>query len=376
MVRAHVSSEESPILEAWYRTYLPKTRFDISASGVQAYRFGALRTILGLGYGELDSVLLEDSLTLGGHAVRRAIADRYAGGDSARVLVTHGSSEAIALMMQVLFVPGDRVVIADPIYHSLRTFPERQGCAITRVPVERFVESGESARGFDEQIRPGTKAVIVNFPHNPTGATLNAASIRKLISRTEEIGAKLLWDAAMEELPMDPADQCDTVRFASDAIRFGTLSKAFGLPGLRVGWCIAPPALLERTLPLRDRTTLFLSPLVELIAARAIEQADKLIEPRLMQARNHLNCVDDFILRHEGRLAWQRPRGGVCGMVEICGVRDTRAFCEHLLQETGVLLVPGSAFECPSQVRIGYGGDTSELHEGLELLSGFLRRST
>jgi capreomycidine synthase len=361
--------EESPVLEAWYREKLPQARFDISSSGVQPYRFGELRKLAAIGQEELDSVLLEDSLTLGGHSVRRAIADRYAAGEVARVMVTHGGSEAIALMMQALLAPGDRVVVADPIYHSLRTFPELQRCVVIPVPVQVFAE----AQSITHYIQPGTKAVIVNFPHNPTGMSLNREARERLISRTEEVGSLLMWDAAMAELPMNASAPAQAMGLPSRTISFGSLSKAFGLPGLRVGWSVASASLLERTLPLRDRTTLFLSPLVELIAARAIEHADALIGPRLAQARANLSYVDHFILQRGGALEWQRPEGGVCGLVKIGGSRDTRLFCERLLDATGVLLVPGIAFGRPSHVRLGYGGDPVELREGLQLLSGFLR---
>src|SRR5205823_1699140 len=102
---------------------------------------------------------------------------------------------------------------------------------------------------------------------------------------------------------------------------------------------------LERTLAMRDRTTLFLSPLVELIATRVVEHADDLIGPRLAEARRNLAYVDEWARHHEDRVHWERPGGGVCGLLEIREVADTEPFCRRLLDVTGVLLVPGEAFE-------------------------------
>jgi aspartate/methionine/tyrosine aminotransferase len=127
-------------------------------------------------------------------------------------------------------------------------------------------------------------------------------------------------------------------------------------------------------LPIRDRTTLFLSPLVESIATRAIQHADTIIGPRLGQARRNLDAVDAWVARHDDLLTWRRPDGGVCGLLDLRGASDTYALCRDLVEQTGVLLVPGRAFDCPSSVRIGYGGDGADLNEGLRLLSEFLRR--
>jgi DNA-binding transcriptional MocR family regulator len=100
-----------PLLEAWYRKYLTVSRFDISSSGVQPYSLGEVLERLGLTQAELSGVMLQDSVSLGAPPLRQAIADRYAGGASERVMATHGSSEAIALILSVLLAPGDRVVV-------------------------------------------------------------------------------------------------------------------------------------------------------------------------------------------------------------------------------------------------------------------------
>lgn len=357
-------AEPPPFLEAWYREELPRAELDISSSGVYAYSFAEVRRRVGLAAEELDEVVLEDSVSFGAPELREAVAERYAPGRADHVMATHGSSEAIALALAALLEPGDRVVVADPLYHALRSHAELRGCRVVRVAA-----AGEA---LEAAIVPGTRAVVVNFPHNPTGAVLTAEGACRLAERCRSAGAVLVWDGAMEELPMSGEARPLEPPAGEGVVRFGTLSKAFGLPGLRVGWCIAPPALLERTLAVRDRTTLFLSPLVERIAARAVRHAGSLIAPRLAEARGNLEYLDGWVREHAGRVAWQRPEGGVCGLLAIHGVADTEPLCRALLRDTGVLLVPGRAFEYPGHVRIGYGGPAGELREGLRRLSGFL----
>lgn len=365
---------QPPALEAWYRQQLGGARFDISSSGVRCYTFGELRTLLNLTSRDLDAIALDDSVSYGAPELRQAIADRYAGGDASRVIATHGSSEAIALVLSALLAPGDRVVVVDPIYHAFRTYAELQRCEVVRLPVAALADDDRRSQTIRAAVTPTAKAVIVNFPHNPTGRTLSLDAFQFLVARVTEVGAILVWDAAMAELPMSAGSIPPRTPVPDEVVGIGTLSKAFGLPGLRVGWCIATPALLERMLPMRDRTTLFLSPLVELIATRAIQHADKLIAPRLEQARRNLDVVDGWVAQHRDVVTWRRPDGGVCGLLDVRGVSDTYALCRELAEQTGVLLVPGCAFDSPTAVRIGYGGDAADLKAGLRLLARFLRR--
>ena len=152
----------------------------------------------------------------------------------------------------------------------------------------------------------------------------------------------------------------------------GTLSKAYGLPGLRVGWCIAAPELLDRLVRIRDYTTLHLSPLVELIAERAMEHADRLVAPRRRQARENLDILSDWVARQGDRVEWVPPAGGVTAFVRLPGC-DVDALCHRLAAEERVLLVPGSCFGQPEFARLGFGGPTPHLVEGLARLERLLR---
>ena len=362
--------EEAPYLEAWYRRHLLLASVDISSSGVEPYTFGEVRRLAGIAHEAFDALLLEDSLTLGAPPLREALASRYAGGDVGRVLVTHGSSEAIFLVMGSLLGPRDNVAVLAPVYHSLRRYVELSGAAISELPLRSVREAQDDwARLIPER----TTCVVVNFPHNPTGYAPTPEGMLALKRRCSEIGAWLILDAAFEELPMAQRSVRLEYEPGERVVRFGTLSKAFGLPGLRVGWCIAPPQVLQLTLAVRDRTTLFLSPLVEAVATRVVLAADNFIEPRVQRARYNLGIVERWIGTECKHASWNRPAGGVCGLVRLLGYPDTQAFCLKLLQRRGVILVPGRAFDEPGCVRLGFGGDTASLVAGLEAVSQVLR---
>jgi aspartate/methionine/tyrosine aminotransferase len=149
------------------------------------------------------------------------------------------------------------------------------------------------------------------------------------------------------------------------------MSKVYGLPGLRVGWCLAAPRLLEKMVRVRDYVTLHLSPLVEFIAEKAVRHADRLIALRLGQARRNLELVADWAASESGRVSWVRPAGGVTVFPRL-SMPDTEPLCRRLAEERKVLLVPGSCFGHPEHVRLGFGGASAQLERGLAQLSSLL----
>ncbi|MFG3016302.1 capreomycidine synthase [Streptomyces cinerochromogenes] len=381
MTLARIRQEDPPVLEEWYRRHLTACRYDISSSGVHPYTFAETRELCGLRVEDLDEVVMDDSVSEGGAGIRRAIADRYCAGDADRVLVTHGSSEAIALTLDALLRPGDRVVVQESIYHSLGYFPRRTGCQVVTLPADRVRDGEIDPDALTGLVTPDTAAVIVNFPHNPSGRTLSPRGLDTLLARVEAVGAVLVWDGATAEIAHRWQPLPDPATRYERTVTYGTFSKTFGLPGLRVGWAITSPELLRATFPLRDRTTLFLSPLVELVAEHAMRHADRLIDRRAAEARRNLGHLTGWAARHRELVDWTPPEGGVCcllGIRELATARDgtdgtaVEEFCRDLLAEHKTLLVPGSAFDAPQAVRLGFGGPEADFRAGLEHLSRFL----
>lgn len=360
------------LLEEWMRKHYFSAEIDIGSSGVENFSLAELRSLLGFTHADLDGIVLRDSQTYGGTELRRAIAERWLDGREERVLVTHGSSEANYLVMNTLLSPGDEVVVQDPSYPQLYAIAEAIGCRLKHWPL-RF-ENGfrpdlDEARKL---IGPRTRMVVVNFPHNPTGASLTAAEQAELVQIVEKAGAYLVWDAAFSELTYDGPPLPDPVGLYDRALSLGTLSKAYGLPGLRVGWCMASEELLERLIRMRDYMTLHLSPLVEFIAERAIRGADRLIALRMAQARENRSLVGEWVANHREVVEWVPPRGGVCGFLRFTHLSDTSDLCDRLSREHGVLLVPGSCFLHPQHVRLGFGDSIESLRLGLSRLSQLL----
>lgn len=356
-------------LEYWMRDYYFSTEIDIGSSGVENFSFGELRQLFNITPDDLDRIVLRDSRTLGDPDLRTAIGNRWCNGNAERVMATNGSSEAIYLIMNSLLEAGDEVVVLDPAYQQLFSLAETIGCKLKHWPLHfenSFRPDLSEARRL---ISPQTRMIVVNFPHNPTGASLTPAEQDELIELAAGAGAYLVWDAAFAELTYDSPVLPDTGERYDRSITLGTLSKAYGLPGLRVGWCLAAPEVLDHLVRLRDYTTLALSPLVEHVATRAIENGDLLVQPRLVQARHNLDLLLAWANRHSEFVSVARPQGGVCVFMRLHGVADSEGFCRQLADEYKVLLVPGTSFRQPNHVRLGFGCSTAELTEGLSRLS-------
>ena len=360
-------------LEQWLRDYYFEAKVDISSSGVEPYGFHEIRELLKIDAADLDEITFRDSRSCGDPRLREAISRRWGNGDPNRVMATNGSSEALFLVLSTLLSPGDEVVAIDPAYHSLVSIASGIGCRIISWRLGADNGFQPDLDTLAQLLTSRTRMLIVNFPHNPTGVSLTPGAQEQLIAMAEEVGCYLIWDAAFADLTYDSAPLPDPSLRYERAITFGTLSKAFGLPGLRVGWCIAPADVLEACVQWRDYTTLALSPLVELLAIRAVEKADELLRPRLAIARHNLEFLENWIAEQADRVEWVRPHGGVVAFPRFPYVEDVVAFCHQLMQEYRVLLVPGTCFGLSGHVRLGFGCPTAELEQGLTAVSALLK---
>lgn len=363
------------LLEEWMRSYYFDTDIDVGSSGVDDFSMVDLRRLLGITEADFDRIVFHDSQTLGGDGLRRALADRWLLGDTSRVMATHGSSEANFLIDHALLRPGDEVVVLDPCYPQLFAIAEALGCVLRQWhlrPENGFVPDVEEVKRL---ITPRTRMVVVNFPHNPTGATVTREEQDELIAACAAVGAYLVWDNAFAELTYDSPPLPEPVLRYERAISTGTFSKAYGLPGLRVGWCFAAPEVLEKLVRVRDYVTLHLSPLVEMIAERGIERADLLLAERMGAARRNRALLAGWIEEHAEFVEWAPPAGGVCAFPRLTAVSDVEAFCHRLAREQRTLLVPGSCFGHPRHVRLGFGRTTEVLQDGLARISFLLHQT-
>ena len=360
------------LLEDWFREFYFRAPIRLCSSGVREYSLAEALDLIGLDAAELGRILIDDAPSAGSLIGRSAVATRYAGGNSDRVLLTHGSSEAIFLLLSTVLGPDCEAIVVDPAYQPLLVPPASTGAVVRRWklrPEDGYVPDIATLRSL---VTSRTRLIVANFPNNPTGATVDRASMSQIVEIAAEANSWLLWDMAFDDLfwtseALGPPPAHERV------LLVGTLSKAYGLPGLRFGWCIAPPDVLRDCIRVRDYVTLNLSPITERIGAAAVRSLEALVGGRREEARRNLGRLRWWSAEHLGTGDWIAPRGGVTAFPRL-PMANTREFCRYLTQERGVLLVPGDVFGNADRVRIGFGVAPETFDLGLAALEEGLQR--
>jgi capreomycidine synthase len=361
------------LLEDWLRDRYFDATYDLGCSGVASWSMGALRSVTGIDLEDIDTLVFDDGPSNGSASLRQSIADRYYGGEADRVMVTHGSSEAIFTVVASLLEPGDEVVVFTPGYHALLDVAEAVGGKVLTCALDLGESAAVDFTRLEGLLARGPKMIIANFPNNPTGVTLTDAELRLLVGLAQSSGAYLLWDGAFAELTFAAAPLTDPLRFYERCVSVGTLSKAFGLPGLRVGWCAAHPAVLDQFLPWRDRTTIAVSPLNALIAGHVLRNADTVLGARRAELEANRMLVAQWLREQCALVAGAVGAGGVTIFPGLVGRGSAVPLAAALLDRHGVLVVPGDCFGHEDRFRLGFGCSTPTLSHGLGALTDVLR---
>jgi aspartate/methionine/tyrosine aminotransferase len=295
---------------------------------------------------------------------------------AADVLVTTGAAGALFIVSTSLLGPEDHLVVIRPNYATNLETPRAIGCAMSVIDLTFETGFRLDLDKVAAAITPRTKLISVTCPHNPTGAMLSLAELQALVALTERRGCRLLVDETYRDLtfdgPLPPA-----ASLSDRAISVASLSKAYGVPGIRTGWVITrDPALQELFLAAHEQIGICGSVIDEWVAEQVLERRAELLAPTLAEMRRRLGVVGDWIAGEDG-LEWVRPSGGV-----VCFPRMTRepiggasAFYRRLLEVHGAYVGPGHWFEQPdTHFRLGYGWPTAdELEAGLAAISAALR---
>ena len=303
-------------------------------------------------------------------ALRAEIAALYAGVAPDEVVTFAGADEAIFLTLNALLRPGDHAVVTWPAYQSLHEVAYAAGAEVTFVPLDPTEGWALDVDALRRAVRPTTRAVIVNFPHNPTGALPGRATFEAVAALAAEADAYLFSDEVYRYLEHDrdallPA----AVELGGHAVSVGVMSKSFGLAGLRIGWLATKDrSLLERVSTTREYVSSSNSAPSEVLALVALRARDAVLARSRTILDSNLTVLDGFFDRWEGVFDWVRPRAGCVGFPRLHGELRVEALAERLVAEEGVLIVPGSVYDFPgNHFRLGFGRvDLPDALAGLE----------
>ena len=343
---------------------------NLSESSVADRRLTDLGIDLGSG---LDQLLLCYGDHLGDRALREAVAAGGEGLSADDVLVTPGAAAALFATATSLLEPGDHAVVVRTNYATNLETPRAIGAELDTVDLAFDDAWHLDVARIAARVRPGvTRVISVTCPHNPTGTMFDLASLHALIELTERSGAVLLVDETYRDLTHgSPLPIAATL--SSRAISVSSMSKAYGLPGLRVGWAVCrDPQLAETLLAAKEQMFICGATLDEAIAARVLADRARILPPILEDVRRRLDIVRDW-MNGQSTFEWVEPRGGVVGLVRfrVDIAVDTNRFYDVLLAKHGTYVGPGHWFEVNDRhFRLGFGWPTeSELRAGLSALS-------
>lgn len=349
-----------------------KTPYDIAESGIYPMTVDELlsfeepgerdRTLAGLlalrlGYSEAPGTL----------ALRSAIAATYRDTGPEEVLVTTGAIEANFLLFHMLLEPGDHVVAVFPAYQQLYSVPRMIACDVSLWKIDAENGFRFDLDELERLVTPRTRLIVINSPHNPTGAMLSADDLARIGNLASSVGARVLSDEAYRWLevpggaPLPPP-----MRDLSGAgISVGTLSKPFGLPGLRIGWIAAEADLVAKCWGMRDYVSLSPGKLNDALAVLALKHRRKVAERTRAIVLRNLETARAWFDEHAEIVSWTPPRGGLLALMRYALDIPSLELSNLLAEKYGVMLAPGSVFGVEHHLRIGIGQTPEIFAEGL-----------
>lgn len=361
------------VLERFQSVWENRVRHNLAESGVHPLTVDELLTPEDRE--ELLGTRLLYAPTNGSEALRAAVAALYPAAAVDNVVITHGAAEANHVCVWRLVEPGDEVLFVLPNY--MQAWGLARGYGARAVPVWLREESvwdldlEELERAFSAR----TRLVVVCNPNNPTGAVLSPAARAALTTLTARHGAWLLVDEVYRGAEREGEETASFFGAHERVLVTGGLSKAYGLPGLRIGWVAGPRDIVAELWARRDYVTISPGTLSDMLARRALRPD---LRRRLLERTRAMILANDAALEEwrrpfDDRLSTVPPRAGAIAFLRYAWDVGSTALCDRLRQEQDVLVVPGDHFGLDRHLRIGLGNETADLRAALDRVGRLLR---
>jgi aspartate/methionine/tyrosine aminotransferase len=360
-------------MERWQSTYENTVDYNLSESGVHPLTLGEL---LSLSHEvDVESTILGYGQSNGSIGLREQIAALYPGIREDAVMVTNGSAEANFVALWELAGSGDEVAILVPTYMQTHGLAESLGASVREIPLREEHGWQPDPDEISGAVNDRTRVIVVTNPNNPTGIRLVAEARNAVVRAAEQSGAWILADEVYTGAELDGVETPSFVGMSDRVIATGSLSKAYGLPGLRVGWTISQPEMAERLWARTDYTTISPGDLTDRLARIALDPAvrKQLLERTRGILHSTLHILEEWMAEQD-IFQWQSPEAGA-----ICFARyelpiGSAVLAETLRVEHSVLIVPGTHFGLDRWIRFGYGLREDELRRALERVGRAIER--
>lgn len=307
--------------------------------------------------------------------LRAEIAKLYSTLSRNHILTTAGAEEGIYCTMQSLLSPGDHVITIAPCYQSLETLPKTLGAEVTSIALDPRKKWKLDIKELKKAFRPTTKLLILNCPHNPTGALLDKTVFETMIDLATSKGSYIFSDEVYRYLEIDESKRLPAIADAYEkGISLNVMTKAFGLAGLRIGWLASQDIeCLQKIASYKLYTSICNSATSEILALIALRAKDIILKRNREIMMDNLNLLDRFFESHRSSLTWIRPESGTMAFPELLLPISIDQFTQQLVEQAGILIMPGSIFDFPGNFfRLGFG--RKNMPEILERFEQFLKK--
>lgn len=363
-------------LERFFARHEFQVKHLLCASDCETF---SIRELLSMESGAADAfaaLCLGYTETAGNPELRREIASLYQGITADDILVFAGAEEAIFVFMNAVVNAGEHLLVHSPCYQSLVAVAAGNGCQVTSW--QTIQENGwELDREFLERsTKDATRALVVNFPHNPSGYLPTRDFFERLLRLAAAKGWLVFSDEVYRFLEYKPENMLPAAcEVYENGVSLGVMSKSFGLAGLRLGWIACRNRdILKKMAEFKDYTTICTAAPSEFLSSLALRHHETILNRNREIIACNLDLLRDFMLRHAEYFSWQEPRAGPVAFPRVNFAQASDDFCADLLKKEGVLLLPGHLFAAaPAQFRIGFG--RRDFQQGLEKLAAFMKEN-
>jgi aspartate/methionine/tyrosine aminotransferase len=303
--------------------------------------------------------------------LRQTIAGMYPGATADHIQVTNGGAEANCIVLCHLIEPGDDVIVMVPNYMQAPGLARGLGANVRPWPLAGGEAEGRWRPDLDvleSMVSPRTRAVLICNPNNPTGACFTSGEIDTICRIAGRVGAWILSDEIYRGAELEGGETPTAWGRYERALVTSGLSKAYGLPGLRIGWVVGPPATIEALWGVHDYTTIAPGALSDRLARIALApgRRERLLARTRGMIRANYPLVRKWIERRAPALSHVPPQAGAIVFIRYTYRINSTALTDRLRQEQSVLVVPGDHFNMDGYLRIGFGSDPAHLVSSLD----------
>jgi len=361
-------------MERMQSTWENLVAFDMSESGVRPV---SLRELAEMGL-DLDSILdmpLGYSQSNGTLGLREELMHIYPGASVDHIEVTNGTSEANYLLALALLREGDEVALEVPNYMQYGGVPRSMGAKMNHFHLRIDADWEPDWEEFERAVNPRTRLVYLSNPNNPSGSVLTPEAMERIVRRCEQVGAYLLADEVYLGAEIHRERTASFWGMSDRVIVTSGLSKAYGIPGVRIGWIVGPKDVVAECWSQHDYITIGPNKISDAVARVAVrpENREKLYARTRSILQQNLPTMRQWAESFDGFLTFREPQAGALCLMRYASPTPSYQLVERIRVRQSVLIVPGSHLGLEGYLRVWLGGKPEFLAEGLRRIGIELR---